>query len=58
MTFEEFPIDQKFDITITKSNFTHVIAWTFTSLWEDVICVERIVVKQWLEFDMKQIRST
>ena len=54
MTSEEFYGPEIIYITIAKCSFTVFDKMIFTAVRADVICFERMVVTQWLEFDMKR----
>ena len=53
MTSEEFLMDQKFTLQVLKAVSLYFITWSLTAVRADVICLDRMVVEQWLEFDMK-----
>ena len=54
MTSEEFWWTKIIHFTIAKSSFTVLYNMTFDSCEKDTICFDRMVVEQWLEFDMKR----
>ena len=56
MTSEEFLMDQKlFTLLLLKAVSLYFITWSLTAVWAHVICLERMVVEQWLEFDINVV---
>ena len=55
MTSEEFLMDQKLlTLLLLKAVSLYFITWSLTAVRADVICFERMVEEQWLEFDIKR----
>ena len=48
-------MDQKlFTLLLLKAVSLYFIAWSLTAVRADVICLDKMVVEQWLEFNMKR----